>query len=128
MLSQADVTVEQAFNRFCEVYPNLGDKNLARASFLAIPDIGNICHQIVNSVEWFEQSGKWDNWQTGQKNVSCPRASKFLNRGDWQEYMKSGDSRANAYVNSEAHKRGAEMWSQIAAQKYIKNSENNEGE
>lgn len=90
VLSQNDFAIEQAFNRFCDVYPNLGDKDLARAAFLAIPDISNLCHQIANSVEWFEKSGKWNNWQTGQKNVSCPQAAKFLKRGDWQQYLKSG--------------------------------------
>lgn len=94
IISQADLHIEQAFNRFCEVYPNLGDRNLARAAFLAIPDISTICHQVANSVEWFKRSGKWDNWSTGQKNVSCPQAAKFLKRGDWQEYLKSGKTKS----------------------------------
>lgn len=94
IISQADLHIEQAFNRFCDVYPNLGDRDLARAAFLAIPDISTICHQIANSVEWFKRSGKWDNWSTGQKNVSCPQAAKFLKRGDWQEYLKSGKTKS----------------------------------
>lgn len=94
IISQADLHIEQAFNRFCEVYPNLGDRNLARAAFFAIPDISTICHQVANSVEWFKRSGKWDNWSTGQKNVSCPQAAKFLKRGDWQEYLKSGQTKS----------------------------------
>jgi len=90
VLSQTDLAVEQAFNHFCDVYPNLGDRDLARAAFLAIPDIGTICHQVANSVEWFEHSGKWDNWKTGEKNVSCPGAVRFLKEGRWKQYLKSG--------------------------------------
>lgn len=90
VITQTDLNVQQAFDRFCDVYPNLGDIDRARAAFLAIPDISNICHQIANSVEWFEQSGKWDNWTTGQKNVSCPGAVRFLKEGLWKQYLKSG--------------------------------------
>lgn len=90
VLSQTDVAIEQAFNRFCDEYPNLGDKDRARAAFLAIPDISTICHQVANSVEWFEHSGKWDNWKTGEKNVSCPGAVRFLKEGLWKQYLKSG--------------------------------------
>ena len=90
VISSENVNTIQAFNRFCEVYPNLGDRNTARAAFLAIPDISRICWQIANSVEWFEKSKRWDDWQTGQKNVACPQAAKFLKRGDWQQYLSSG--------------------------------------
>jgi biotin operon repressor len=90
VISSGEVNTIQAFNRFCEVYPNLGDRTAAQNAFMAVPDIDKICWQIVNSVEWFEKRQKWDNWQTGQKNVSCPQAAKFLTRGDWQEYLKSG--------------------------------------
>ena len=92
IISSGEVNTILAFNRFCEVYPKVGDKDSARDAFLAIPDIDKICNQIVNSVEWFEKSGVWDNWTTGQKNVSCPFATKFLTRGDWQEYLKSNSS------------------------------------
>ena len=90
IISSGEVNINQAFNRFCEVYPNLGDRNTARAAFLAIPDISRLCWQIANSVEWFEKSKRWDDWQTGQKNVACPQAAKFLKRGDWQQYLNSG--------------------------------------
>lgn len=90
IISSGEVNTVQAFNRFCEVYPDLGDRNTARAAFFAIPDIDKICWQIVNSVEWFEKSGRWDNWKTGQKNVSCPGAVRFLKEGKWQQYLKSG--------------------------------------
>lgn len=89
VISPERLNTIQAFNRFCEVYPKVGDIDQARAAFFAIPDIDKICHQIANSVEWFEKSGRWNDWQTGQKNVSCPQAVKFLNRGDWKEYLKS---------------------------------------
>lgn len=90
VISSGEVNVNQAFNRFCEVYPNLGDRNTARAAFFAIPDIDKICWQIANSVEWFMKTKRWDDWQTGQKNVVCPQATKFLKRGDWQQFLKSG--------------------------------------
>ena len=90
IISQQELNITQAFNRFCEVYPNLGDIDQARAAFFAIPDIGNICHQIVNSVAWFERRKRWDDWKTGQKNVSCPGAIRFLKEGHWKQYLKSG--------------------------------------
>lgn len=90
LISAGELNIAQAFNRFCDVYPNLGDRDQAWVAFRAIPDIDKICQQIANSVEWFEKSGRWDNWQTGQKNVVCPYAAKFLKRGDWQQYLKSG--------------------------------------
>lgn len=90
IISSTDVNTIQAFNRFCEVYPSLGNRDQAQAAFFAVPDINNICWQIVNSVEWFMKNGKWDNWKTGQKNVSCPGAVKFIKEGRWQEYLKSG--------------------------------------
>lgn len=89
IFSSGDVNSHQAFNRFCEVYPRLGDRAQAEAAFFAIPDINNICWQITNSVEWFEKIKRWDDWNTGQKNTYCPQAVKFLKRGDWQEFMKS---------------------------------------
>lgn len=92
IMSQAEVNITQAFNHFCEVYPRLGNKEQARAAFFAIPDISKICWQIANSVEWFEKSGRWDNWQTGQKNVSCPGAVKFLQEGHWKQYLRSSDT------------------------------------
>ena len=91
IISQQELNITQAFNRFCEVYPNLGDRDQARAAFFAIPDIDKICHQIVNSVEWFEKSKRWDNWTTGQKNVACPKAVKFLKQGDWRQFLNSGE-------------------------------------
>lgn len=91
IISQQELNITQAFNRFCEVYPNLGDIDQARAAFFAIPDIDKICHQIVNSVEWFEKSKRWDNWTTGQKNVACPKAVKFLKQGDWRQFLNSGE-------------------------------------
>lgn len=90
VITQTDLNIEQAFNRFCDVYPNLGDIERARAAFLAIPDISNICQQVANSVEWFEKNKLWDNWKTGQKNVSCPGAVRFLKEGHWKQYLKSG--------------------------------------
>lgn len=90
IISSGEVNTVQAFNRFCEVYPNLGDRNSAQAAFFAIPDIDKICWQIANSVEWFMKTKRWDEWVTGQKNVACPQATKFLKRGDWQQYLKSG--------------------------------------
>ena len=90
VISQQELNITQAFNRFCEVYPKVGNRDQARAAFFAIPDIDKICNQITNSVEWFEKTGRWNDWKTGQKNVSCPLAYKFLTRGDWQEYLKSG--------------------------------------
>ena len=90
IISSADVNTIQAFNRFCEVYPIHGNRAQMQAAFFSVPDISNICWQIVNSVEWFMKSGKWDNWQTGQKNVSCPGAVKFIKEGYWQDYLKSG--------------------------------------
>lgn len=92
IISSTDVNTIQAFNRFCEVYPRLGNRAQAQAAFFAIPDISNICWQIANSVEWFMKSGRWDNWTTGQKNVSCPGAVKFLQEGYWQEFLKSGST------------------------------------
>ena len=83
------VNIYQAFNRFCEVYPRLGEREQAQAAFFMIPDISNICWKIVNSVEWFETGKRWDDWKTGQKNVFCPQAAKFLTRGDWKEFLKS---------------------------------------
>lgn len=92
IISSGEVNTIQAFNRFCEVYPNVGDRNQAQAAFLNIPDINKICWQIVNSVEWFEKTKRWDDWTTGQKNVVCPQAAKFLKRGDWQQFLKSGNT------------------------------------
>lgn len=90
LLSSAEVNINQAFYKFCEVYPRLGDRSIVQKEFFAIPDINNICWLIVSSVEWFEKNKRWDDWQTGQKNKYCPQAAKFLKRGDWQEYLKSG--------------------------------------
>ena len=90
IISSGEVNTVQAFNRFCEVYPRLGDREEVRIIFFAIPDINNICWQIANSVEWFEKMKRWDDWQSGQKNKYCPQAAKFLERGDWQEFLKSG--------------------------------------
>lgn len=92
IMSQAELNITQAFNHFCEVYPSLGNKEQARTAFFAIPDISKICWQIANSVEWFEKSGRWDNWTTGQKNVSCPDAVKFLKEGRWKQYLRSSDT------------------------------------
>ena len=92
IISSGEVNTIQAFNRFCEVYPNVGDRNQAQAAFFNIPDINKICWQIVNSVEWFEKTKRWDDWRTGQKNVVCPQAAKFLKRGDWQQFLKSGNT------------------------------------
>lgn len=89
VISSGELTVNQAFNRFCEIYPRLGDRKQAQAAFFEIPDISNICWKIVQSVEWFEKLRRWDDWDTGQKNKYCPQAVKFLQREDWQEYMKS---------------------------------------
>lgn len=93
VLSFEEVNTIQAFNRFCDVYPRLGDRDQARAAFFAIPDIHKICWQITNSVEWFQTIKRWDDWLTGQKNISVPQAAKFLKRGDWQEYMKAGSTK-----------------------------------
>ena len=90
IISSGEINTIQAFNRFCEVYPRIGDREQAQAAFFQIPDISNICWKIVQSVEWFENLKRWDDWQTGQKHKYCPQAIKFLKRGDWQEYMKSG--------------------------------------
>lgn len=90
IISSGNVNTIQAFNRFCEIYPRIGDREQVQAAFFQIPDISNICWQIVQSVEWFENLKRWDDWQTGQKHKYCPQAVKFLKRGDWQEYMKSG--------------------------------------
>ena len=92
IISSAELNINQAFNRFCEVYPSfrLDNEKKMRAAFFAIPDIDKICWQIVNSVEWYLKSGKWDNWQTGQKNVSCPGAVRFLKERRWEAYLKSG--------------------------------------
>ena len=92
VISSGELNTIQAFNRFCEVYPKVGDIDKARAAFLAIPDIDKICNQITNSIEWFEKTGRWNDWKTGQKNVSCPQAVKFLTRGDWREYLNSGQT------------------------------------
>lgn len=89
IISSGEVNIYQAFNRFCEVYPRLGEREQAQAAFFMIPDISNICWKIVNSVEWFETGKRWDDWKTGQKNVFCPQAAKFLTRGDWKEFLKS---------------------------------------
>lgn len=89
IFSSGELNTHQAFNRFCEVYPRLGDRAQAEVAFFAISDINNICWQIVQSVEWFEKLKRWDDWQTGQKNKYCPQAVKFLQREDWQEFMKS---------------------------------------
>jgi len=93
-ISSGEVNTIQAFNRFCEVYPRIGDRSQAQSAFFAIPDINNICWQIVQSVEWFENLKRWDDWKTGQQNVFCPQAVKYLKRGDWQEYMKSGATKS----------------------------------
>lgn len=94
IISSGDVNTIQAFNRFCEIYPRIGDREQAQVAFFQIPDISNICWQIVQSVEWFEKNKRWDDWRTGQKNVSCPQAVKFLKRGDWQDYMKAGSTKS----------------------------------
>ena len=123
IISQADAMVEQAFNKFCEVYPKLGDRNQAHEAFVAIPDIHNICWKIVQSVEWFEKSRRWDNWSTHQKNVSCPWASKFLQRGDWQEYMKSGDAKPDLLKErmkqlKDVEVPGDKIWEQLGVKFY----------
>ena len=89
IITPGELNIQQAFNRFCEVYPRIGDRKQAQAVFFKITDISNICWQIVQSVEWFEKLKRWDDWQTGQKNKYCPQAVKFLQREDWQEYMRS---------------------------------------
>lgn len=94
IISSGDVNTIQAFNKFCEIFPRLGDREAAQAAFFQIPDISKICWQIVQSVEWFENLKRWDDWQTGQKNKYCPQAAKFLKREDWQEYMRTGATKS----------------------------------
>ena len=92
IISSAELNINQAFNRFCEVYPSfrLDNEKKMRAAFFAIPDIDKICWQIVDSIGWYIEKGVWTDKKTQLKTAYAPGAVKFLKNGDWKEYLKSG--------------------------------------